>query len=260
MKVFSSLFLVALVVVPSTALARDLVKTGYARDLQTGQLLYVESHYVREEGAVGENRLVLYRCELNGKPFARKEVTYNSIRQAPEFVLVDARSGYSEGVRRATDGLRVFVQPDAVTPRKESAIKFGPQLVIDAGFDEFVRKRWAELESGKAVAFPFLVPSRLDTYSFKLKKLRDTVIDSQPVSVYRLNLSGVLGWFTPHIDVSYRKSDRVLLRYEGVSNIRGEDGRNLLVSIDFPANERRSMPLVDLTRPRIEPLAARCAG
>jgi len=259
-KFFWLPLMMAIYLCAPVSLARDLVKTGYARDPQTGRLLYVESHYVREEGAVGENRLVLYRCGLNAPAFARKEVTYNALRQAPEFVLTDERSGYSEGVRRVGSGLRAFVQENATTPKRESSLKLRPELVIDAGFDEFVRSRWAELEGGQALAFPFLVPSRLDTFGFKLRKHRDAVIDGQQVSVFRLNLSGVLGWFTSHIDISYRKADRVLMRYEGVSNIRGEDGRNLLVRIDFPANERRSMAAVDLTRARIEPLTSRCAG
>ena len=134
-------------------------------------------------------------------------------------------------------------------------------LVIDAGFDDFVRLNWRELEGGKTVSFPFLVPSQLDTYNFKIRKHREVTIEGSAASVIRLNLSGVLAWFTPYIEVSYRQADQVLMRYEGLTNIRNAEGQLLQLLeavIDFPSNERRLLPQLDLRGPRIEPLASRC--
>ncbi len=238
--------------------AEDLSFTGYARDRQSGELIYVESHLVRGFGKVGETRIVSYRCSADGPAFARKELTYGAVREEPEFTFVDARSGYTEGLRRTTDGPRVFQQDDARSPRREARIPPNAVIVSDAGFDEFVRKHWAELEAGKTVRFPFLIPSRLDFLNFKVKKHRDTRVNDMPASAIRLNLSGVLGWFLPYIEVTYRKSDQTLLRYEGLTNIRKDDGGNHVAVITFPPRERKTLAAVDLARARSETLVARC--
>lgn len=242
----------------STITVADQQFTGYARSRTDGRLLYVESHHVRNAGEVGETRLVMYRCSPDGPAFARKELAYGAFRETPEFTFTDARSGYVEGLRRTTQGPRVFQQEDASSPRREATVPSNVAIVSDAGFDEFVRKHWLELEAGKTVRFPFLVPSRLDYLTFKVKKHHESKIDGATVSVIRLNLSGVLGWFLPYIEVSYRKNDRVLKRYEGLTNIRGPDGNHLVALIDFPVRERRVGTQSDFVRLRAEPLVPRC--
>ena len=227
------------------AAAVDLRFTGIARDLQTRQLLYVESHHVHDAGKPGEQRVVLYRCAPDGPAFARKELTYGASRAAPEFNFLDARDGYLEGLQRSAKGLRVVHKPNALGVQREAVVPAGGELVAD------------EFEKGQTVRFPFLVPSRLDVLSFKIRKHHETVIDGAPASVIRLALSGVIGWFLPHIDVSYRKSDRVLLRYEGLTNVRDAKGENHIAVIDFPNAERRETK-VDLAAARGEPLIARC--
>jgi hypothetical protein len=185
-------------------------------------------------------------------------LSYQSQRHTPDFNMTDTRSGYAEGVRRTAQGLRAYSQLNATSPRRETTVALRPNLVIDAGFDDFVRLNWRELEAGKAVNFPFLVPSQLDTYNFKIRKHREVTIEGSTASVIRLNLSGVLAWFTPYIEVSYRQADQVLMRYEGLTNIRNADGELLEAVIDFPSNERRLLPQLDLRGPRIEPLVSRC--
>lgn len=238
--------------------ASDQQFTGYARSRTDGRLLYVESHHVRRAGEMGEARIVMYRCSAEGPAFARKELTYGASRETPEFNFTDARSGYSEGLRRTAQGPRVFQQDNPRSPRREAKVSTDVALVSDAGFDEFVRKHWAELEAGKTVKFPFLIPSRLDYLTFKVKKHHEAKIEGAAVSVIRLNLSGVFGWFLPYIEVSYRKSDRMLKRYEGLTNIRGEDGDNLVAVIEFPSRERRSGAESDFVKLRAEPLVPRC--
>jgi hypothetical protein len=240
--------------------AGDLTFNGYARGMEDGRLLYTESHHVSDAGGARESRVVLYGCASGGQPFARKELTYGAVREEPEFSLLDARTGYLEGLRRTPQGPRVFQRADAGASMREAKVPGNVAIVTDAGFDEFVRKHWADLEAGRTVRFPFLIPSRLDFLTFKVSKERDDAIDGAAVSVIRLNLSGVIGWFLPWIEVTYRKSDRVLLRYVGLTNIRDASGSNLTARVELPARERRTLPAgsVDLTKLRAEPLVSRC--
>jgi hypothetical protein len=240
--------------------AADQVFTGYARDLESQRLLYIESHFVRGAGTVGEQRVVLYRCPNGTDSFARKELEYGAAREEPQFTLLDARSGYTEGLRRTAQGLEVFQRASASAPVRRAKVPANVAIVSDAGFDEFVRKHWAELEAGRTVRFPFLVPSRLDFLTFKVRKHNEESIEGATASVIRLNLSGVLGWFLPYIEVSYRKSDRVLMRYRGLTNVRDTEGNNLVAQIDFPARERQTVPAVDLAAQKSVKLVSRCPG
>lgn len=243
------------------ARATDLTFTGYARDIKTRELLYIESHFVRGYGTAEEARVVQYRCAAGGTTFARKELRYGAVREEPEFTFIDGRSGYTEGLKRAPTGPRVFQRPGADIPLREASVPANVVIVSDAGFDEFVRKHWTELEAGGTLRFPFLVPSRLDFLSFKVSKDREDTIEGAAVAVIRLNLSGFLGWFLPYIEVSYRKSDQVLMRYKGLTNIRDTAGGNVTALIEFPARERVSSApgSVDLAAQKSVTLVTNCA-
>ena len=251
-----------LLAAPGALQATDLAFTGYARDRETRQLRYVESHFVRNAGQKGESRIVLYRCANGTETFARKDLSYGEVREEPEFTFIDGRSGYTEGLRRTAGGPVVFQREAATAPAREARVPANVAIVSDAGFDEFVRKHWAELEAGKTVRFPFLIPSRLDFLTFKVKKNREEPVEGALSSVIRLNLSGVIGWFLPYSEVSYRKSDQVLMRYEGLTNIRDAQGSNMVALIEFPAKERRTLAAggAALETQKLVPLVARCSG
>jgi hypothetical protein len=228
-----TLTLCLLLSLSAASAAADLTFTGYARHPDTGALLYVETHAVKNAGSAGEQRVVLYRTSPDAIPFARKHLVYGAARSRPGFEFEDKRSGFAESFiardsrvsARRGDGADTRSKP--VTDRN---------LVVDAGFDEFVRENWQALQRGDALIAPFLVPSRLTTYD-------------------RLSLSGALGWILPDLDVAYRDSDRRLLRYRGLTNIRDATGKLLEARIDFPDSGRTTGP-VDLDALRALPLSA----
>jgi hypothetical protein len=251
--------LISLVVsfIAAQALAADRSFTGYARSLDGNRLLYVESHSVSDSGSAGETRVVLYRCADGAPPFARKQLDYASDRLAPAFEFEDARSGFSEGLRRDARGLEVFERAGANARLRSEMLSRAGALVADAGFDEYVRDRWDQLLKGGSAEVPFLVPSRLDSVNFKVRKVADATIDGEAASVFRLSVAGPLGWFLPDIDVSYRTRDKRLMRYRGITNIRDAGGQMLSAQIDFPETAR-SEGAVDLAALRALPLVNRC--
>jgi hypothetical protein len=250
-----ALFLSGALVFAGNILAADVTFTGYARSLESGALLYVESHAVSQYGSTDEARVVLYRCAPGSAPFARKELSYAADRIAPSFHFDDARSGFSESFARGSAGLTVSERAGLSAQRRSATLAATPSLVADAGFDEFVRTRWSQLERGESANVPFLVPSRLASVGFHVRKSADTVVDGEPASVIRLSLAGPLGWFVPDIDVTYRKQDRRLLRYRGITNLRDADGHMIEAQIDFPDAGRGDGP-VDLAALKALPLAA----
>jgi hypothetical protein len=200
---------------------------GVSYDLATGALLYREVHYVFND--TGQSRrLVLYEC-ADGRPFARKQVQMESDAQAPEFEMIDARRNYREGVRRHGDTREAYVQRSADVPEKAQTLDLPPDAVIDAGFDEFIRRHWEDFVAGKSTDFPFLVPSRRAFYSFKIA----AIADEATVLRIRLSLGAWYAFLLPHIDVVYDRATRHLQKYEGMSNVRDENLKNYSVRTQF---------------------------
>lgn len=255
----ATIFAAVLFALAPAAHANDFTFTGYARSLDTGELLYIETHTIADAGGDRERRVVLYRCPANSQPFARKLLEYGSERTVPGFDFTDARSGFAEGLTRDSRGLTVFARAGAQAPVVAEPLGSPGELVADAGFDEFVRERWDSLERGTVSKVSFVVPTLSDSVAFRVRKVDETDIDGDVASVIRLSLAGPLGWFLPDIDVSYRKRDRRLMRYRGTTNIRDAAGELLKAQIDFP-DTARNAAAVDLAALRSLPLVASCAG
>jgi len=249
-RVLGSLVLCCL----AAAACADSGYVGEAREPASGTLLYEEHHLLRPDADAPRERLVLYRC-ATGAAFARKHVTYGAARAAPAFALEDARFGYREGVRRHAGGGQVYVRSDATRPERRANLPATPHLVIDAGFDEYVRRHWDRLARGEVLALDFLVPSRLEALRFTLRRIGATTIDAAPATRFRLSLGGLLGWFADDIVVSYRDADRRLRRFEGLTNIRADREDNFVARIDFPpARERAEVAAAEWSAALAEPL------
>ena len=226
---------------------------GDAYDLSSGALLFREAHYRYTADGMPQ-QLVLYRCP-DGRPFARKVSHEDGNAQAPDFELIDARLNYHEGVRRRGNQREVYVQRTADLPEQAQPLAVPADGVIDVGFDEFARRHWDELASGKTLSLPFLVPSRRVFYSFKAKQ--DAAASTTTLTV-RLSLGAWYAFLVPHIDVIYDRASRRLLRYEGLSNIRNTAGKSFNVRIEFPRTPA-SATQEQIDAALSAPLTASCA-
>lgn len=212
---------------------------GLAMGYTDGRRLYDEEHLLKMQGADVLERVVLYRCP-DGEPFARKHMRTGAAPLQPTFEMQDARLGYVEGFQAIEQGWEVYFQRAADRPRDSERLEVPAEGVVDAGFDAFVRQRWEALLSGKKLKIAFLVPSRLDFLDFKVQHLRAETEAGEPAQVFRLALSGMLGWFVDGIDVWYADADRRLLRFDGLSNVRAPDGANYTARIRFPKDRIQS--------------------
>lgn len=235
---------------------------GTAFDPDSGAVLYHESHFVALKGDVARERFVLYRCP-DGQPFARKRVeTRFGTPWLPAFGLEDERLGYAEGLRGDGPELEVYVRESRGKALKRDVISQAPvSLVADAGFDAFVRDHWDELLAGQSVPLYFLVPSRLDYLSFKVKKVGEETIEGRRAQRLRLALGGLLGLFVSGIDVVYDDQTRVLMQFRGLTNVRDPKGSNYVARIDFPLATRKTEPgPAAFEAAREAPLVASCSG
>lgn len=202
--VFIMLFFSRLVVAEQLPLP-SVVGSAYDRD--TGDFLYSEHHFCREN---------LMQCTVQyrdsfGVIFAKKHLDYRQSPTSPSLVMTDYRSGEELRVPTSTQ----------------------TNLVVDAGFDNFIRSTWDTLDAGGNVRFRFLVAG--SEKPIKMKALRsnyDGCITSELCLEINLN-SWFLRMIIDPIELSYSRADRRLLRFSGISNIKGENGETLNVDIHY---------------------------
>lgn len=233
---------------------------GLAHARISGRLLYQETHWRYQEGGAWQH-LVLYSCP-DGTPFARKLLRELPGAEQPDFDFQDARDGYREGVRTQGAAREVYVQPDGKSPPESRPLAIPPGAVIDAGFDAFVRNRWAALSQGESVKVPFLIPSRHDYLDFKIADARDGLVDGRPVRRLRMKLAAWYGFVAPAIELAYERDGSRLVEFQGIGTLRDARGRQLDVRIVFPAARRGESPsAAEIAQAATRPLSNRyCAG
>lgn len=236
MKQLSIIILAMSVCILEPAVAQSTEKfKGTAYDKKSGKFIYVESHSRQIKNGKLISGTVEY-LNKSGKSFVSKSLQYKYSAIAPNYRLVDKRSGYIEGVRvLAGNRLSLYNQPAAGKEKQTAIQSFDPKkLVIDAGFDEFIRKNWDRLQKNERILIQFAVPSMLRIVEFRVYKVSSRTIKGKPATIFSMDLGNFfLRLFMDPIVVSYDNKEKKLLRYEGVSNILDSKGDNHIAKIIF---------------------------
>jgi hypothetical protein len=187
---------------------------GSARDADSGEVVYREFHYCSSGYLLCS---VEYR-NTAGELIAQKELDYRSGKQNPALVMKDYR----------LDVERSYAYSDA------------EDLVVDAGFDNFVRSKWDVLAQGESVKFPFQVVGFDKPLKMLARLDEKPVCGEQELCLEILVDSWFLGMLADPISLSYSRDGRKLLRFRGLSDIKGEKGESLTVDISYEYRDGES--------------------
>ena len=192
---------------PGVGLGMEPDIIGSAYDLETGEQLYSEQHFCVE---TAQNCTVLYR-DTEGVLVADKELDYSSSLLAPALEINDYRRDEFVRLNSSSD----------------------PRVVVDAGFDNFVRSRWDTLAGGGSVEFPFLVVGREDPLNMRAVNSDDADCIAGELCL-RVELeSWLLRMVVAPVRLTYDRDSRRLLRFRGISNIRSPSGKTQQVDIRY---------------------------
>ena len=206
-KVKCLLGLLLVLSLPVVASGQKAQVVGSAYDKTSGELLYREYHFCKEQSLQCSVKYI----DGSGELIARKELDYSSGLTSPSLVMHDYRRS---------------VELSYVSRENED-------LVVDAGFDNFVRSKWEDLAKGKTITFPFLVAGFERPLKMRAQ-LDDAPSCESKDMCLEINVdSWFLGLLTDPIALSYSRDSRRLLRFQGISNIRAEDGGSLMVDIRY---------------------------
>ena len=209
-------------------------RVGYAYDLKTNALVYIERH---QETLVGERVVdsVVSYLDPSGEVFAKKTVQFEAGVFTPDFWLENQVTGHVEGLTSSGATRQVVFREANGLTRQIQAITVGGDSIVDAGFDRFIMEHWSALTAGETKVRPFLVPSRLDFVNFAIARAPALESNDQERAFTLVIDSAWLRWLVSPIEVYYDVQTQRLTRYEGISNLRDDRGDNYIVRIDFAA-------------------------
>ncbi|MEQ8288667.1 MAG: hypothetical protein RIB78_02975 [Gammaproteobacteria bacterium] len=237
--VMMKMTILAMLVVCLPVLAETQVseRVGYAYDIDSGELLYSESHYETfQDGRIVSDK-VTYR-DTEGNVFAEKEVDYSGSPVMPDFNLQNFATGHQEIASKLESELRVVFTPNEETSPQSETIPLPEQGIIDAGFDRFIVEHWQELVEGKQMVRKMLIPSLKKFIDFRIYQSRvDSESGKRELTVEPNSV--LIRFLADPLLLEYELDQPRLLSYEGKSNMRNEKGDNLLVRIDFPPGENK---------------------
>ena len=104
-------------------------------------------------------------------------------------------------------------------------------LVVDGGFNQFIKANWGHIVDGRSLVFYFTVPCKLDYY--KLRVLKTSSSDKRMVVTIEPDQT-VLRWIATPIIVTYDVQTKRIVSYEGKSNITDEHGENFIIKLVYP--------------------------
>lgn len=224
----SLLFLLLLHFSSNAFSAGQLTVIGDAYDLEDQSLLYQEYHYYSADKL--DHRVVYKNPER--EDIAVKTVDYRSGYTTPAFNQQSLIYTEELSVSMSDDDLLIrylFGGSDA----KEQLVSKKQPLVIDAGFDNYIRENWQALVGNEMLTFYFPAVTRQS-----LIKLR---IVSQPCSYetttdkcFALNsASWVIRLVLDPIELGYDKDAQRLTRFRGLANLSDDKGDGLKVDIKY---------------------------
>lgn len=191
-----------------------------------GEFAYREVHEVehREGKAV---RSVTRYFDRRDKLIAELVSDYRRSRVAPDYVFLDGDGRVRESSERLAVGLLLRSGGES----KVLELDGQERLVIGQGLHQFVRENIEELASGTEQIVHFAIPSRFETFAFRVR-----AVDPTAANVVRIEIkveSWLLALIAPTLTVDYDRKAKRLLSYSGVSNLEGPDGETQKVVIRY---------------------------
>ena len=190
-------------------------------------MLYTEEHLYPSQ----YQHTVTYR-EASGEVFAKKRLDYTHSFTVPDFRQENTRNGeVIEVVRTDSDKLEVTYQANDKQNPKQQQIAIEPLMVVDAGFDYFVREHWETLRKGRLLTIEYLAPSRRQTVALRIKEIPCS--SSNDVCFEIAPDSWLLGLVLDPIFLTYKQERKQLLRFRGRGNIADKNGDYQTVDIRY---------------------------
>jgi hypothetical protein len=216
----------------ATALVAQTI--GEAFDLDSNKPLYSETHCVSGDALMRE---VIYKDAAN-QLIAYKVLDYATGSNTPSYVQHNVYSQDSIAVELEQERQEIiFTATDAERPDQPSVSSVKPgnalPVVIDAGFDAFVRENWHSLVAGERKQFQFPFAARESVVELSIASASCSYA-TETDQCFTLELNNwLLSMLADPIELGYDAKLQRLARFRGISNISDDAGEALAVDIHY---------------------------
>lgn len=226
-------FLLLVMAFPCVSAANKVIKyKGVAKD--GDRTAYIEKHTVTYSDAGELLQGVTEYVSDSGKPLAELKSDFTTSLTVPTHETRDFRSGDVQGVRREGSKVVLYYK-DKDQPEKSRILASddsdGRILIGCQGVNYYLLGKLNSLEPEIVFPLRFLIPGKLDYYDFDMKPVgtpTGSLID------FEIKVKNwILKLFAPTLYVQYDRNKRRIVKYDGISNIRGDDGKDQKVKIEY---------------------------
>jgi len=213
---------------PAVANVQTLV--GTAVDTKSGETVYTETHRFIERN--GQRVMQSTYTTPERQTLAQREVVYQGDK-VTRYQLNQPDALLAELIERDLDSLKIKVDGKKSRAKTVNARR-SDEVVIDAGFSNFIVRNWDQLASGEPQKFYFASTAQLDLVRLQVKKTKRQPEDAEFVLFEMTAANPLIRALMTPIKVGYYPEQKQLAYYRGISNLRDEKGETFDVEITFP--------------------------
>jgi hypothetical protein len=202
----------------------DLV--GKVYDVKSQTLLYQEDHQFTDTSMQSTY------TNPTGQVIGVRQVTFNQGRVTSYELRQDLASS-SENVTRDDKSIRMQVNNGDQQQQTDIDISKLDEVVIDAGFSNFIMRNWDALLDDKKIVAHFASTAQLDLIKVQLTRVDPKktslakVGDPSGIVMFQMQLSNpLIRWLISPIEVGYYQDSKQLAYYQGASNLNQESGEH----------------------------------
>jgi len=195
---------------------------GIARDADDNSVRYVEHHQYSENG----DHAVRY-FDPSQRVLLEKEMAYNGLPQHPRILQRDYVRDMEIDLRYDADRAIMVTSKDGGS--EEFTFEVSPDIIVDAGFDAYIRENWDSFTSRPKQSMTFAIAGQNRLLAMNIER---KAIDENGASFVVKPANWLVRMLLPELQLSYDQ-DRQLARYEGFTNLKAESGRSRNVIIEF---------------------------
>ena len=204
---------------------------GIAKD-EHDKILYCE---IVTKGSTNSLK-VSYFSE--GKIFAEKNLDFSKSLSLPSVSQSDFRVGEIRRAQVSEQNVELAYQANSQKKINQALIPTQKVDVIDAGFDNFIRDHWEELQTGKTISVNFASMAHLKALPLRVslkppeKCIGKNNSDSSSFCFYVEIDNAILRMLLGNIKLTYDLQHR-LHEFNGVGNILSDSQENQTVAIRY---------------------------
>jgi hypothetical protein len=206
---------------------------GVAKN-KNGDIVYSEHHTATfsSDGKI-QTAKTDYK-DASGKIVGVMNSDFTENLTTPTYNFQDLRNNDTHGIRIEAKSFVLF-NKDKDNKEKTKVIPrdFAPEALVVGcqGLHYYLRDNFETIKDKKNVPLKFLIPGKLDYYSFRMNYKGES-----PEGLITLEIeisNAFLRIFAPNLTVQYDKKNKRLVRYDGLSNIADEKGNLQNVKITY---------------------------